>query len=153
MDLIVGVLVAEPTRKGLSVYRQWQGYAVGYDVAVVLAGNKVQTGEDVEFLRQHAGDDLLTWLGYEPAVRAMEQGRGFSLTDLTGKTRAALAVLHDAPDAQPKDWQTYARHAVEFHLKNARAWASAAAGQDLTAQVDSDFTLMGCPGPSRKPGR
>src|SRR5580700_7310854 len=86
------VLVAEPTRKGLSVYRQWQGYAAGYDVAVVLAGNKVQTDEDVAFLRQHTGDDLITWFGYEPAVRAMEQGRGFSLADLTGKTRAGLGV-------------------------------------------------------------
>src|SRR5947207_8433238 len=48
------VLVAEPTRTGLGVYRQWQEYAAGYDAAVALAGNKVQTGEDVAFLRQHA---------------------------------------------------------------------------------------------------
>jgi CO dehydrogenase maturation factor len=135
------VLVAEPTRKGLSVYRQWQEYAAGYDVAVVLAGNKVQTGEDAAFLREHAGDDLVTWFGYEPAVRAMEQGRGFSLADLTGETRAALAVQRDALDSRPRNWQAYARHAVEFHLKNARAWASAAAGQDLAAQVDPGFTL------------
>jgi CO dehydrogenase maturation factor len=111
------------------------------DVAVVLAGNKVQTDEDVAFLRQQTGDALVTWFGYEPAVRAMEQGRGFSLADLTGKTRAGLAVLHDALDAQPRDWQMYARQATESHLKNARGWASAAAGQDLTAQVDPDFTL------------
>jgi CO dehydrogenase maturation factor len=48
------------------VYRQWQQYAAGYDVAVALAGNKVQTGEDVAFLREHAGDDLLTWFGTSP---------------------------------------------------------------------------------------
>ena len=35
-------LVAEPTRKGVSVYRQWQDYAAGFDVAVALVGNKVQ---------------------------------------------------------------------------------------------------------------
>src|ERR1700740_640236 len=45
------VLVAEPTRKGVSVYRQWQGYAAGYDVAVVVAGNKVAAEQDVAFLR------------------------------------------------------------------------------------------------------
>ncbi len=44
-------------------------------------------------------------------------------------------------DARPRDWQAYARQAVEFHLKNAHAWASAAAGQDLATQVDPDFTL------------
>jgi len=35
------VLVAEPTRKGISVYKQWQSYAGGFDVPVVLVGNKV----------------------------------------------------------------------------------------------------------------
>jgi hypothetical protein len=41
------VLVAEPTRKGISVYRQRQGYAAGHHVALVVAGNKVQTEQDV----------------------------------------------------------------------------------------------------------
>jgi CO dehydrogenase maturation factor len=135
------VLVAEPTRQGLGVYRQWQEYAAGFDVAVALAGNKVQTSEDVAFLRQHAGAGLLTWFGHEPAVRAMEQGRPFGLTDLGAQTRAALAVVQDALDARSRDWDRYARQAAEFHLKNARSWASAAAGQDLTGQIDPGFTL------------
>jgi CO dehydrogenase maturation factor len=50
------ILVAEPTRKGISVYRQWQDYAAGYDIALAVAGNKVQAPEDVTFLREHAGD-------------------------------------------------------------------------------------------------
>ena len=29
----------------------------------------------------------------------------------------------------------------EFHMRNATAWASAAAGEDLAAQIDPDFTL------------
>jgi CO dehydrogenase maturation factor len=135
------VLVAEPTRRGLGVYRQWQEYAAGYQVAVVLAGNKVQTGQDVEFLRQHAGDDLLTWFRLEPAVRAMEQGSRFGLADLSAQTRDALAVLQDALDARSRDWVRYARQAAEFHLKNARAWGNVATGQDLTAQIDPGFTL------------
>jgi CO dehydrogenase maturation factor len=135
------VLVAEPTRKGISVYRQWQEYAAGYDVAVVLVGNKVQAGRDVAFLRQQAGQDLLTWFGHEPAVRAMEQGHPFALADLGPQTRTALAVVQDTLDARPRDWDRYARQAAEFHLKNARAWASAAAGEDLTTQIDPGFTL------------
>ena len=35
------VLVAEPTRKGISVYRQWRDYAAGYHVALAVAGNKI----------------------------------------------------------------------------------------------------------------
>ena len=71
----------------------------------------------------------------------MEQGRPFSLADLSPATRTALAVLQDRLDTQPKDWARYTRQAAEFHLRNARAWASAAAGEDLAAQIDPDFTL------------
>ncbi len=44
-------------------------------------------------------------------------------------------------DAQPKDWQKFYRHTVEFHIKNAQSWASASAGEDLTKQVDPEFSL------------
>jgi CO dehydrogenase maturation factor len=50
-------------------------------------------------------------------------------------------VIRDRLDAQPRDWARYTRQAAEFHLKNARAWASAAAGEDLAGQIDPDFTL------------
>ena len=135
------VLVAEPTRKGLSVYRQWRDYAAGYHVAIAVAGNKVHSQQDIAFLREHARDDLLTWLGDEPAVRAMEQGRAFRLADLSAGTGAALTALQDTLDAQRKDWARYSSQAAEFHVKNARSWASAAAGEDLAAQVDPEFTL------------
>jgi CO dehydrogenase maturation factor len=135
------VLVAEPTRKGISVYRQWQGYCAGYDTALALVGNKVQGPDDVAFLREHAAGDLLACFGHEPAVRAMEQGRPFSLDDLSPDTRTALGGLRDRLDAQSRDWVRYTRQAAEFHRKNARAWASAAAGENLTGQIDPEFTL------------
>src|ERR1700744_6133987 len=136
------ILVAEPTRKGVSVYRQWQDYAAGFDVPVALVGNKVQSPEDTAFLGEHAaGDDLLAWLGYEPAVRAMEHGRPFSLADLSPATTAALGALRGRLDAQPRDWARYSRQAAEFHRRNARAWANAATGEDLAAQIDPEFTL------------
>jgi CO dehydrogenase maturation factor len=134
------VLVVEPTRKGIGVYRQWSDYAAGCDVALAVVGNKVQTPADVAFLREHAGEDLLAWTVYEPAVRAMEQGRPLAMDDLGSTTCAALGMLQDALDRQVKDWDRYARQAAEFHLKNARR-VGATAGADLAAQIDPDFTL------------
>ncbi|HEX4832539.1 MAG TPA: ATP-binding protein [Trebonia sp.] len=135
------ILVAEPTRKGVSVYRQWREYAAGYDVRLAVVGNKVTGDADVAFLRQHAGDDLLTWLGHEPAIRAMEQGRELALGDLGPATRTALHAIAGALDAQPKDWDRYARQAAEFHVKNALSWANKATGANLADQVDPGFTL------------
>nr|WP_194737430.1 ATP-binding protein [Actinomadura sp. RB99] len=130
-------LVAEPTRKGVGVYRQYVEYARDYDVAIRVVGNKVQSEDDVDYLREHVGDDLLVWLGQSAAVRAMEQGRSGAV--LEDGNEAALGRMLAEVDAQPKDWDRFQRQAVEFHLKNARSWANRATGEDLAAQVDPEF--------------
>jgi CO dehydrogenase maturation factor len=136
----LSVLVAEPTRKGLGVYRQWQEYTAGVDVAVVLAGNKVQGDEDVAFLRRHAGDDLLTWFGHEPRCgpwsRAARPAWPISARRPGPRSRSCKTRWTPGPGTG-----TGTRQAAEFHLKNARTWASAAVGQDLTGQIDPGFTL------------
>ena len=134
-------LVCEPTRKGVGVWRQWAGYAADYDVPVAVIGNKVQAEEDIAFLRDHVGSALLACFGHEPAVRAMEQGRPFSLGDLGRDSRAALAALRRAADAQARDWAKLTRQATEFHLRNAVAWANSATGEDLASQVDPGFVM------------
>jgi CO dehydrogenase maturation factor len=132
-------LVAEPTLQGVGVYRQYRDYAADYDVRVAVVGNKIQSPGDVDFLRRHVGDDLLTWFEHSSAVRAMEQGRAFTLGDLEPVNRRALATLLDHLDAQPKDWEKFGRQAAEFHLRNALAWANRATGEDLAAQIDPGF--------------
>ena len=134
-------LVAEPTRKGVGVYRQWAGYAADYDVPLAVIGNKVQDEGDAAFLREHAGDALLACVGHEPAVRAMEQGRPFGLADLGPGALAALSSVRRAVDTQHRDWAKLTRQASEFHLRNARAWANSATGEDLADQVDPDFVM------------
>lgn len=130
-------LVAEPTRKGVAVYRQYTEYARDYDVAIRVVGNKVQTDDDVAFLRAHVGDDLLTWLGQSAAVRALEQGRDG--VELEENNVAALDRMRAEVDARVKDWDKYQRQAVEFHVRNARRWANAATGRDLEEQIDPEF--------------
>ncbi|HEU5161167.1 MAG TPA: ATP-binding protein [Streptosporangiaceae bacterium] len=134
-------LVVEPTRKGVAVYRQYTDYAADYGVAIAVVGNKVLGLDDVAFLREHVGDALLCCFGQSAAVRAMEQGRPFTLDDLTDADRSVLATMRAAVDARAKDWPTYTAQAVEFHLKNAAAWANRATGQDLARQIDPAFVL------------
>ncbi|MFC5823119.1 ATP-binding protein [Nonomuraea insulae] len=132
-------LVAEPTRQGVSVYRQYRDYAAKYGVALAVIGNKVHGVSDVDFLREHVGDDLLTWMEHSSVVRAMEQGRHFTLDDLEPANADALAVLRKTLDEQDKDWPRFGRQTVEFHLRNAKAWGNDRAGCDLAEQVDPDF--------------
>ncbi|MGW7004517.1 ATP-binding protein, partial [Streptomyces sp. NPDC054933] len=132
-------IVAEPTRKGVSVYRQYRDYAAEYGIALAVVGNKVTGPDDVAFLQDHVGDDLLACLEHSPYVRAQEQGRHGTLAELEAANRAALDRLRAAVDARSKDWAAFQAHAVAFHRKNATAWADKATGEDLAAQIDPDF--------------
>ncbi len=132
-------LVAEPTRRGVGVYRQYVRYAADHDVTIRVVGNKVHGEQDVAYLREHVGDALLTWVGQSEAVRAMEQGR--AQVALERSNEAALERMLQEVDAQEKDWAKFHRQAVEFHIKNARSWGNRAVGQDLEAQIDPGFQM------------
>ncbi|MFF9457127.1 ATP-binding protein [Streptomyces flaveolus] len=139
----VTFLVAEPTRKGVSVYRQYKEYARDFGVAVKVVGNKVQGQDDLDFLRDEVGDDLLTTVGHSDWVRAMEKGRPPRFDLLEDANRRALRALHTTADAayELRDWERYTRQMVHFHLKNARSWGNERTGTDLAAQVDPGFVL------------
>ncbi|MET8677307.1 ATP-binding protein [Streptomyces sp. NPDC004647] len=136
-------LVAEPTRKGIAVYRQYKEYACDFGVALRVIGNKVQGADDLAFLRDEVGDDLLVTVGHSDWVRTMEKGRPQRFDHLEPANRAALRTLHDAADSAygRRNWERYNRQMVHFHLKNAESWGNAKTGADLAAQVDPAFAL------------
>ncbi|MFD1660105.1 ATP-binding protein [Streptomyces caeni] len=136
-------LVAEPTRKGVSVYRQYRQYARDFGVVLRVVGNKVQGQDDIDFLRAEVGDDLLLAVGHSDWVRSMEKGRPLRFDLLEDANRSALRALQVAADAtyELRDWAHYTRQMVHFHLKNATSWGNERTGVDLAAQVDPGFVL------------
>ncbi|GAA3373745.1 hypothetical protein GCM10020367_34880 [Streptomyces sannanensis] len=136
-------LVAEPTRKGISVYRQYKEYARDFGVPLKVVGNKVQGRDDLDFLRAEAGEDLLVTVGHSDWVRAMEKGRAAGFGQLEPENARALQTLRQAADAsyERRDWERYTRQMVHFHLKNAESWGNTKTGADLAAQVDPAFVL------------
>ncbi|MFF2512020.1 ATP-binding protein [Streptomyces sp. NPDC058086] len=130
-------LVAEPTRKGVSVYRQYRDHAQEFGIPIAVIGNKVTGEDDLLFLKKHVGDDLLTYVRHSSWVRAQEQGRPHG--DLEPHNIHALGHMRTALDARTKDWTAFQEHAVALHLRNAAAWADRATGTDLSAQIDPDF--------------
>lgn len=134
-------LVCEPTLRSVGVYKQYVGYASDYGVRVHVVGNKVDDGSDVDFLRTHVGDDLLTWLTRSAWVKDAERGDVRPVEALEPANRAALDAVRAATDATEKDWRRYAHQAAEFHRRNAAAWANERTGEDLADQIDPDFVL------------
>jgi len=134
-------LVCEPTLRSVGVYRQYVGHAREFGVAVHVVGNKVEGPSDVEFLRGHVGDDLVTWVGRSAYVRAAERGAVRPIDELEPPNRAALEIIRDHTDMVDKDWVRFTRLAYEFHLRNAAAWANDRVGADLAGQIAPDFVL------------
>jgi CO dehydrogenase maturation factor len=134
-------VVCEPTVRSVGVYRQYLGYARNHEVALSVVGNKVSDADDEAFLRAHVGNDLLACVGVSRHVRAAEQGEVRPVDKLEPANRATLDVMRGAVDTTMRDWRRFTRQAVEFHLRNAAAWANDRTGQDLSMQIDPDFVL------------
>ena len=135
----VTFLVCEPTLRSIGVYQQYREYARDFDVRIAVVGNKISDDEDLEFLREHLGDNLLTSLSRSGHVRAAERGDHRPISDLEQDNAAALATMRALVDSTAKDWEKFQRQAVEFHLRNATAWANDRTGTDLAGQVDPSF--------------
>jgi CO dehydrogenase maturation factor len=134
-------IVCEPTVRAVGVYRQYLDYAADHQVAVSVIGNKVSDEADEAFLRRQVGGDLLACMGVSGHVRAAEQGHPEPIGALEPQGRAVLDTMRVAVDATPRDWTRFTRQAVDFHLRNARAWANERTGEDLAGQVDPNYTL------------
>jgi CO dehydrogenase maturation factor len=137
------VLVSEPTRRGVGVYRQYAEHARRYGVALRVLGNKVSDDDDVAYLREQVGDALIGCVSQSAWVRAAERGTPAPVADIEPANRAAFDAVLAALDGTRRDWATYHRHTVEFHLRNAAAWGDRAAGTELARQIDPHFV----PGP------
>lgn len=143
----VTFLVCEPTLRSVGVYRQYADYSRDFGVRLAVVGNKITDDEDVEFLREQVGQDLLCCLTGSAHVRAAERGRTRPITALEPANQTALATILSTVDSTPRDWERFHRQAVEFHLRNARSWGNARTGQDLAEQIDPDF-VPGPPAPA-----
>ena len=141
-DLVV--LVCEPTRRGVGVYRQFRQHSEEHGVRLRVVGNKVADEGDGAWLHAELDAALLTTVSQSVWVRAAEQGHPPPFSELEPDVRRALEAVLTELDAVPRDWATYHRDTVYFHLRNAMSWANETMGRDLADQVDPGFV----PGPA-----
>jgi CO dehydrogenase maturation factor len=135
----VTFVVCEPTLRSVGVYRQYRAYARDFGVRIAVVGNTVSDAEGAAFLRAQIDADLVGWVSRSAHVRAAERGEIRPIGALEPSNVVTLDVMRDVVDSTAKDWETYQRQAVEFHLRNAAAWANDRTGCDLADQIDPDF--------------
>lgn len=137
----VTFLVVEPTIKSVGVFKQYKKYAEDHNILIKVIGNKIEDEEDIVFLKEHVGSALLTWFKKSSYVRKLEKGQHQPISNLEKENIAVLKKIKQTIDTCNKDWESFYRHTVEFHIRNANSWASKQAGEDLTKQIDPNFSL------------
>lgn len=135
-------LVAEPTVKALTVYDQYKEYAKDYGVNIKVIGNKVENQQDFDFIKQKVGNDLIGAISHSQYVKKMEKGQFLPFSNIESENKTILESMLAEVDKIEKDWERFYTYAVEFHIKNAKSWANASVGEDLTLQVDPEFKLI-----------
>jgi CO dehydrogenase maturation factor len=135
------LLIVEPTLKSMSVYKQYKNYAKDYGVNVKIIGNKIEDESDLDFIQKEIGNDLIAVVKRSGYIRALEKGNRLPITELENENRDALGLIVSEIDRCSKDWQKFYQHAVHFHIKNAKSWANAAVGEDVSIQVDPSFNI------------
>ena len=133
------VLVSDPTRRGVGVFRQYAEHAAGHGVELRVLGNRIDGCADAVWLRQQVGDALVGCVGQSAWVRSAERGSVSRVGDLEPSNLSAFDAVLRELDGCRRNWAAYHRGTVAFHLRTAAAWGNKAAGTDLAAQVDPHF--------------
>jgi alkanesulfonate monooxygenase SsuD/methylene tetrahydromethanopterin reductase-like flavin-dependent oxidoreductase (luciferase family) len=105
---------------------------------VAVVGNKVDDGDDVAFLREQMGDDLLCWVTRSGFVKAGERGRVLPIAELEPGQRRRIDHHADGAGRIGQGLGTLTSQAVEFRLRNATAWGNDRVGEDLADCVTAD---------------
>ncbi len=134
-------VVVEPTLKSVSVFEQYMNHAKDFSVSVFAVGNKIADDDDLRFLEQKVGKQLIATFGYSHYVRAMEKGEFLPLETLEPKNNKALIDIVATTDKSLKNWKKFYAQAVEFHKRNAESWGNEAVGKNLLTQVDPNFVF------------
>jgi CO dehydrogenase maturation factor len=137
------VLVVEPTLKSVGVFEQYSKKAKDHDVAVKAVGNKIAGKDDVVFLKNRLGGDLIDVVLQSDYVRKLERGERPGFDALEDASRRALSSVKSELDKYERDWDRYLERTIEFHRQNAEGWANESKGIDLTKQIDPEFSYIG----------
>lgn len=134
------VVVVEPTKKSVSVFEQYASQAKKLGVNVRAVGNKILNEDDIAFLKEQLGDDLIGTMTSSAFVRAQERGTVLSFEELEPENKALLTRIQDTLGEATKDWKRYFDRSVDIHRKNAQSWANSSMGTDLESQIDTSFS-------------
>ena len=134
------VLVVEPTLKSVGVYDQCRKYGDPYGVKIYVIGNKIESEEDVQFIKNRVGDDYLASFKKSDYVRNLEKGIFDDISKLEPENTAILEQLFGLSRTIPRDWDKYQTVGQQMHKIASESWGNVFMETDASEQIDPEFS-------------
>jgi CO dehydrogenase maturation factor len=134
-------VIVEPTLKSLTVYKQYEHYSRGYGINLKAIGNKIESQDDLDFLKNNLGANLVSTFSKSNFVKSLEKGQFKKLAQLEPENLDVLKTILKMVDTCQKDWPNFYKQMLEFHIKNGESWANAQLGIDAKKQTDPGFSF------------
>lgn len=138
----LSLLIVEPTFESVGVFHQYKSYASEFDIHIRAVANKIVDEEDLNFITREIGESPVAVVPFSKHLRAVSRGGiGCDANEIEEEGKQALRALKAALDECRRDWGKLQSQAIEFHRRNCASWANDLYSQDLTSQIDLEFSL------------
>ncbi len=135
-DLLV--VVVEPTVKSLEVYQQLYDL-LGQD-KIVVVGNKIESDEDVEFLKENISSPIIGHIGDSADLRAFEQGEAGAFASFVDAHTEVWHSIERALSTKERDWDGYFANLLKAYKKASEHWYDSYYGVTLGDSTDQSFS-------------
>jgi CO dehydrogenase maturation factor len=132
------VLVVEPTKQSLSVYDQFKEYGKEYGINLKVLGNKIESKEDEEFIKNYVDKAYIGDIPYTKDVRNLEKGLGVPPA-LMKSVVPTMKKIKNTLDETSKNWLKFYSDLVSLHRKHAKSWLNESFNTKFEDQVDETF--------------
>ncbi len=137
----INVFIVEPTKKGISVYKDFNDIASKLGIKTYVIGNKVTDKEDEDFLIKEVGkENILGFIKSSKNLRKYEQGEKEYFDEFINENKDVYENLISVMKNTPRDWKKYYERLKKVYVAACLDWYSEYYKEDLTKYIDQDFS-------------
>ncbi|MDD3340856.1 MAG: AAA family ATPase [Bacilli bacterium] len=136
----INIFVIEPTKKGIDVYKDFKEVSKKYGINTYVIGNKIENQEDIDFLKQEIGTDvILGFIKNSSKMRKFEQGNAVGMKEFIKENTDTFDRVCALMQETKRDWDKYYQILLEVYKANIEEWYNAFYGEKLEKYIDEDF--------------
>lgn len=139
----VSILLIEPTKKSISVYKEFKDLTESIHTETFIVVNKVELEEDKEFIQQHIPEEeILGYVERSTNLRKFEQGHSESFKAFVKENKEVFKRINKETRKRGKDWEAYLDNLKEVHKGVSESWYDEYYNEPLSKQANTDFTYQ-----------